>query len=280
MARKEETDIDPTADPIRDGNFVRSLERGLEVIQTLSTPGPGLTLTDVAERTGLSRAAARRFLITLERLGYVRMNGRMFVLAPRVLNLGYAYLSSLSLPEIAHPHLERLSAKVNESCSISVLDEDEIVYVARMPAAWRAMSLMIRVGTRLPAYATSMGRVLLAGLPPERFEEFLERVELASLTSNTITDKERLRAEVDRVRKQGFAIVDQEREQGLRSAAAPIGDATGQVVAAVNVSVLAGRTPLKVVRKELVPAVMETAAAITQDLASDTPLATGSLARS
>jgi IclR family transcriptional regulator, pca regulon regulatory protein len=137
------------------------------------------------------------------------------------------------------------------------------------------MSLMIRVGTRLPAYATSMGRVLLAGLPPDRFEAIVAGAELRPLTSHTITDESALRAEVERVRRDGFAIVDQEREQGLRSAAAPITDATGQVVAAVNVSVLAGRTPLKVLRRELVPAVIETAAAISADLASDTPLATG-----
>src|SRR5918911_2427201 len=150
--------------PPRDSAFVQSLERGLAVIRALSDPEPQ-TLSDVARATGLSRAAARRFLLTLERLGYVRQRDARFALTPRVLELGYAYLSSFTLPEVAQPHLERLVEQVHESSSVSVLDGADVVYVARVPTR-QIMRVTINVGTRCPAYATSMGRVLLAGLDP------------------------------------------------------------------------------------------------------------------
>src|SRR4051794_23692642 len=149
--------------PARGTHFVQSLERGLAVIRAFDAEAPELTLSDVARRTGMSRAAARRFLLTLADLGYVRTDGRQFSLSPRVLELGYAYLSSLSLPEVAEPHLEALVAEVRESSSMSVLDGGDIVYVARVPVS-RIMTVAINVGTRFPAYATSMGRVMLAGL--------------------------------------------------------------------------------------------------------------------
>src|SRR5919202_3507385 len=149
---------------LRGAHFVQSLERGLAVIRAFSAERPQLTLSEVARATGLDRAAARRFLLTLADLGYVHSDGRSFMLAPRVLELGYAYLSSISLPEVAEPHMERLVADVHESSSVSVLDGDDIVYVARVPVS-RIMTVSINVGTRFPAYATSMGRVLLAGLP-------------------------------------------------------------------------------------------------------------------
>ena len=148
-------------------HFVQSLERGLAVIRAFDEHNPELTLSDVARSTGLTRAAARRFLLTLADLGYVRTDGRWFTLSPRILELGYAYLSSLSLTEVAEPHLERLVAEVHESSSVSVLDREDIVYVARVPTA-RIMAVSINVGTRFPAYATSMGRVLLSRLPGRR----------------------------------------------------------------------------------------------------------------
>ncbi len=166
----------------RGEHFVQSLERGLAVIKAFGSEDPELTLSDVARRTGLTRAAARRFLLTLADLGYVRSDGKHFALTPRVLELGYAYLSSLSLPEIAEPHLERLAAEVRESSSVSVLDGDEIVYVGRVPTS-RIMRVSINVGTRFPAYATSMGRVLLAALAPEALDAYLARAEIRPLTS-------------------------------------------------------------------------------------------------
>jgi IclR family pca regulon transcriptional regulator len=250
--------------PERDAAFVQSLERGLLVIRALSAPEPQ-ALSEVARTTGLSRAAARRFLLTLERLGYVRQAAGRFSLTPRVLELGYAYLSSLTLPEVAQPHLQRLVEQVQESSSVSVLDGDEVVYVARVPTR-RIMSVSISVGTRFPAYATSMGRVLLAGLDDEALEAALGRIDLRELTSGTITAVDRLRAEILGVRRQGYAIVDEELEVGLRSIAAPIRDRTGAVAAAVNLSAQASRTTVTDLKRRLLPPLRATAAAIEADL--------------
>ena len=253
--------------PERDRQFVQSLGRGLSVIRALSTPGPGLTLTEVARASGLTRASARRFLLTLERLGYVRGEGRLFALTPRVLELGYSYLSSLSLPEIAEPHLRALVERVRESSSVSVLDDEDIVYVARVPTE-RIMTVSISVGTRFPAYATSMGRVLLAGLDPPEIAAFLDRAELRPLTDRTLTSAGALRMELERVRRHGWALVDQELELGLRSVAAPIRDWHLRTIAAINVSAHASRTTLEEMRRELVPPLLETAALIQGDLAA------------
>jgi len=250
----------------RDGDFVQSLERGLLVIRSLASPEPQ-TLSEVARSTGLSRAAARRFLLTLEQLGYVRQADGRFALTPRVLELGYAYLSSLTLPEVAQPHLEQLAAQVHESSSVSVLDGDDVVYVARVPTR-RIMSVTISVGTRFPAYATSMGRVLLAGLPPEEAEARIARADLRSLTFRTISSARALREEIERVRRQGYALVDEELEAGLRSIAVPIRHPGGAVGAAVNLSTQASRTTVADVRRRLLPALRETAAAIERDLAA------------
>src|SRR5919108_6184738 len=176
---------------LRGAHFVQSLERGLAVIRAFSAERPQLTLSEVARATGLDRAAARRFLLTLADLGYVHSDGRGFMLAPRVLELGYAYLSSISLPEVAEPHMERLVADVHESSSVSVLDGEDIVYVARVPTS-RIMTVSINVGTRFPAYATSMGRVLLSQLPDDELEAYLERVELVPLSPRTVTSREAL----------------------------------------------------------------------------------------
>ncbi len=247
--------------------FVQSLERGLEVIRALSRPGPGRTLSDVARDTGLTRASARRFLLTLEQLGYVRSEDRRFVLTPRVLELGYAFLSSLTLPQIAQPHLRELVERVHESSSVSVLDGSDIVYVAREPTQ-RIMTVAISVGTRFPAHATSMGRVLLAGLGNSELDAFLETVELKPLTAATVTEKERLREEIERVRRQGWALVDQELEDWLRSIAVPIHSSGGTVVAAMNLSTHASRRTPAAIRQELLPPLREAAAAIEADLAA------------
>jgi IclR family pca regulon transcriptional regulator len=253
------------AAPARDPNFVQSLDRGLAVIRAFDAQHPRLQLSEVARATGLTRAAARRFLLTLVRLGYVRVEGREFSLRPRVLELGYSYLSALTLPEVAQPHLEALVARVDESSSVSVLDGDDIVYVARVHTK-RIMTVMITVGTRFPAYATSMGRVLLAGLPADELAEYLGRARLAPLTGRTVTDAATLRATLDQVREQGYALVDQELEEGLRSAAAPVRNREGAVVAAVNLSVSASRTSLRQLAEEYVPPLLETAAQISRDL--------------
>lgn len=254
----------------RDASFVQSLERGLAVIRAFDADHPELTLSDVARRADLTRAGARRFLLTLADLGYVHTDGRLFRLSPRVLELGYAYLSSLSLPDIAEPHLERLVAEVHESASMSVLDGPDIVYVARVPTS-RIMTVNITVGKRFPAPVTSMGRVLLAYLPDEELDLRLKDVHIERLTSRTITSNVALRAELQRVRGQGYAIVDQELEEGLRSVAAPVRGRTGAVVAAINIPVHAARNTVDSIRRELVPPLLATAARIEADLQVVTP---------
>ena len=199
------TEVDPAADAAaedaaapgrpssgRRTDFVQSLDRGLAVIRCFSSERPSLTLSEVAERTGLTRAAARRFLLTLQELGYVGSTGRQFSLRPRVLALGYAYLSSFSVAQIAQPHLEDLAEELHESCSVSVLDGDDIVYVARASAN-RIMTIALTVGTRLPPYPTSMGRVLLASLPPGELDAHLQRTSLRKLTERTVVDETELR---------------------------------------------------------------------------------------
>jgi IclR family pca regulon transcriptional regulator len=249
----------------RSSDYVQSLERGLAVIRAFDAEHRELTLSDVARATGLTRATARRFLLTLVELGYVTASDGRFSLRPRVLELGYPYLSSLSLPELAPPHMERLVARVNESSSISVLDETDIVYVIRVPTR-RIMSITLSVGTRLPAYATSMGRVLLAGLPDDQLARLLARIELRPLTARTITDRDVLEALLARVRKQGYALTDQELEQGLRSIAVPIRDGSGAVAAALNVSVHASRATATALKRDVLPLLLETAAAIETDV--------------
>jgi IclR family transcriptional regulator, pca regulon regulatory protein len=248
----------------RGPDFVQSLERGLAVIGAFDAEHPELTLSEVAAATGVTRAAARRFLLTLAELGYVRSEGRYFSLTARVLELGYAYLSSLSLPQIAEPHLESLVAEVNESSSVSVLNGTDVVYVARVPTS-RIMTVVISVGTRFPAYATSMGRVLLAGLPDDQLESYLAGVRLEPLTSRTISSVAALRGELARVRGQGFALVNQELEDGLRAIAVPVRDRAGKVIAAVNVSAHASRTSLEVMRRDLLPPLQKTAGRIESD---------------
>jgi IclR family pca regulon transcriptional regulator len=248
-----------------DGEFVQSLARGLSVIRAFDDEHTDLTLSEVARITDLPRAVARRFLHTLVELGYMRTDGRRFALRPKILELGYAYLSSMTLPEIAMPHLEQLVEKVHESSSVSVLDGDEVVYVARVPTK-RIMAVAISVGTRFPAYATSMGRVLLAGQSDQWLDGFLASTELRPLTSRTITEPPRLRRELARVREQGWALNDQELEEGLRSLAAPIHDSDRRVIAAVNVSAHASlRTPDGMVT-DLLPPLLETARQIEHDL--------------
>lgn len=250
--------------PPRDPAFVQSLERGLLVIRALSTPEPQ-TLSDVARTTGLTRAAARRFLITLDSLGYVEQRHGRFSLTPLVLELGHAYLTSLGLPEIAQPHLERLVRKVQESSSVSILDGTDILYVARVHTR-RIMTVTIQVGTRFPAWATSMGRVLIADMPAAERAAILERSRLERFTNSTIHDREALEAELDKVARQGYAIVDQELEVGLRSVAAPIRSSGGKVTAAVNLSVPAATTNVAEIRKRLLDPLRATAEAISRDL--------------
>jgi len=247
-------------------DYVQSLERGLAVMCAFSREEPELTLSDVARRTDLSRATARRLLRTLQTLGYISTDGRLFRLTPRVLDIGYAYVSSLALSDFALPTMEQLSEHVHESCSAAVLDGAEIVYVARVPTK-RIMTIALALGSRLPAVATSMGRVLLADLPSKERREMLAQLPLVSHTDNTIVDRRRLEAVLDDVRAQGWCLVDQELEIGLRSVAAPLHDASGHAIAAMNISTQANRVSLKSMREEFVPRLLEAAREIDERLA-------------
>ncbi|GAA1593093.1 IclR family transcriptional regulator domain-containing protein [Kribbella karoonensis] len=223
------------------GTFLQGLERGLAVIRAFSAATPSLTLSEVARAVGITPATARRILLTLEELGYVRSDNRRFSLTPRVLALGWAYLSSLDLGELAGPFMEELTAKTRESCSIATLDLPDIVYVARVPTS-RIMTVALGVGARLPAYPTSMGRVLLAGLPDCEVTSYVDSLQAEPLTDRTLTAAADLRATITKARTDGYALVDQELELGLRSIAVPIRNARGRVIAALNVSAHASRS--------------------------------------
>jgi IclR family pca regulon transcriptional regulator len=245
---------------------VQSLERGLAVLQAFSADAPTLTLSEVARRAGITRATSRRLLHTFEALGYMHSDGRLFGLTPKVLDLGYAYLSSLQLPDIAQPFMETLSERVGESVSMAVLEGDEVVYVARV-ATKHIMSISLGLGSRLPAATTSMGRVLLADLTTGQVDGLLEGRTIERRTERTIIDPDALRRVLEDVRRQGYALVDQELEDALRSVAVPLRDRNGRVVAALNVGTHAGRIGLRELRASILPELQATAAAINVQLA-------------
>jgi len=246
--------------------YLQSLARGISVLSALGADRRGLTLAEAAAATGLPRATARRSLLTAARLGYAAGDAGRFRILPRVLELGYARLRRLSLGEIATPHLRRLVATVHESASTAVLEGEDIRYIARA-AAHRIMSVDITVGTRFPAFATSMGRVLLADLPEPERRAFLGEARLEALTKHTVTGTEELLAVLNDVARDGYSLVDQELEEGLRSIAVPVRDPAGAVVAAVNVSMHAGRTSAEQARSAVLPELRAAAAAIAADLA-------------
>ncbi|MDH6239928.1 IclR family transcriptional regulator domain-containing protein [Aurantimicrobium minutum] len=238
-------------------DYVQSLERGLKVISAFSKETPSMTLSEVAEAVGLTRATARRFLITLEALGYISSDGKDFSLTPKVLDLGFSYLSSLGLTETISPHLSTLSNLVHESASAAILDGNDIVYVARA-AGPKIMQVQITIGTRFPAAVTSMGRVLLSGLPTEEQRQIINSSQLEARTSYTKTAVEEILSEIAQVGAQGFAFVDQELELGLRSLAVPIRNRQGNIIAAINVSTAATGSPSSVIESLLKP-LLETA---------------------
>jgi IclR family transcriptional regulator, pca regulon regulatory protein len=246
-------------------DFVHSLERGLAVLQVFSPEHPSVTLSQAATLTGLTRATARRILLTLEQLGYVRAEGRHFVPTPRVLGIGYAYLSSMDQWQAAHPFMVELAELTQESCSAATLDGTEVVYVARVPST-RVMSVNLNVGARVPAYATSMGRVPLGGLHPAMLDQYFAGVRLLPLTPHTVTDEARLRERIAEAREQGWSLVDEELEDGLRSIAAPIYDRYGRLDAALTICGHAGRVTSAQLRDEFLPHLLIAAKQITDQV--------------
>jgi IclR family pca regulon transcriptional regulator len=247
---KQSVDSDAfTGDP----NFMTSLARGLAVIQAFSQRRHHLTISQVSTTTGLSRAAVRRCLYTLAKLGFAGSDdNRHFFLRPRILALGHSYISSMPLATAAQPVLEHISHLLHESCSIATLDGAEIVYIARANVT-RIMSIDLGVGSRLPAFCTSMGRAILANLPPEELESVLARIEFKRYTERTITNPAKLTQALRQIRRDGYSIIDQELEHGLRSMAVPIQNPNGKVVAALNIGAHAQRVSIQEMQTKFLP---------------------------
>ena len=250
-------------DPKPSDSYVQSFARGLEVIRSFSAEAPLQTLSEVAAQTGLTRAGARRILLTLQTLGYVDTDGKLFRLSPRILDLGFAYLSSLPIWNLAEPVMEDLVEEVRESSSAAVLDGLDIVYVLRV-ATHKIMRTSLGVGSRLPAPWTSMGRVLLAGLDDAVLQARLAQAPLSRFTAHTTMDASELLARIREARAQGWCLVNQELEEGLISIAAPLTDRTGQTVAALNISGQANRTTPAVMQDTLLPSLLRAAKTISR----------------
>jgi IclR family pca regulon transcriptional regulator len=244
---------------------VQSLHRGMEILKAFNRETPRMTLTEVATITGLSRATARRFLITLTNLGYVGNQNRYFYLRPKILELGNSYLSSLSFNDVVQQHLNMLAEELHESVSASVLEYPDIVYVARASTN-RVMTIGLSVGTKLPALYTSMGRVMLAQLPATKLQEYLESAQSQKLTEYSLTNKKALQSEIDKARTQGWYLLDQELEIGLRSLAVPIGTHINDTYAAINVSVPASRVSIKTLESLILPRLQNLATIIDRDI--------------
>lgn len=249
-----------------DPDVIDSVDKALQVMTVFSAEDPELSVSRVAELTGLTRATARRILLTFVRLGFAEERDRRFRLTAKVLRLGYGYLSSSPWWETAEGHMRSLSTSLQESSSLAALDGDEVVYLARVPSP-RSVAITLNIGSRLPAYPTSLGRVLLAALPEPAREEYLRSVRLRPLTPHTVTDPDRLREILEQVRHDGYALIDGEREEGVRSVAAGVRH-RGEVVAALNVSVNAARLSVEELRARCAPLVIEHADAISAEIAA------------
>ncbi len=239
---------------IGDPNFMTSLARGLIVIQAFTQQDPRMTISQLSLKTGISRAAVRRCLYTLTKLGFAGAeDGSRFALRPRLLELAHSYTASSTLSTAAQPILERMSASLRESFSVATLDGDDIVYIARTTVDRVMIAVDLHIGSRLPAYCTSMGRVLLAFQPPEKLEEYLGKVELVPRTTRTIVSVDKLRLALRNVRRTGYALVDQELEVGLRSLAVPVFTPSGSVAATLNLSGHAPRMPIYEMQTRFLP---------------------------
>jgi IclR family pca regulon transcriptional regulator len=248
-------------------DFIEAIARGLDVIRAFGPQRPIMGLSDVATATGLARPTARRILLTLESLGYVRtVEGGGFALTPRVLELGTTYVQALGLWDIARPHMERLVGRTGESSSIAQLDGSDIVYVARV-AVPKIIALAVSIGTRFPAPATSLGKVLLAGLSAEDLDRVLTEPSRAGVTARWQPDRAELDAALRDVRAKGWALTDEQLAAGIRSVAAPLRDGAGRVIAALNVTVHAAETPVETLLTAYLPLLLHTAGEISADFA-------------
>ncbi|MBC6462177.1 IclR family transcriptional regulator C-terminal domain-containing protein [Actinomadura sp. HBU206391] len=247
-------------------DFIEALARGLEVITAFQPQEPVMSLTEVAAATGLARPTARRILLTLQELGFVRSGEGGFALTPRVLDLGVAYVRSMGLWDVARPHMERLVARTNESCSIAQLDGSDIVYVARV-AVPKIVALAVQIGTRFPALQTSLGKVQLAALPPDEVDRVLAEPSRSGLRPRWLPTREERAAELREIRARGWALTDEQLALGIRSVAAPLRDGSGRVIAGINVNTHAAETPVGRLLEEHLPLLLQTAGEISADFA-------------
>lgn len=254
-----------------DKDYVTSLARGLAVIRCFDKDHCKLTLTEVAGRTDLARATARRFLHTLHALGYVETDGKLFWLSARVLNLGFAYLNSQPLVELIQPYIKEVSERTGESCSVSVLDLPDVVYIARS-LTQQIMSVSLNIGSRLPALCTSMGRVLMASLPDEEILKFIKSQKIKSFTDHTLMDYSSILNEILAARSQGFSLVNEELEIGLSSVSVPIINKQGKAIAAINISSQPQKMHRKRLKEELLPSLQQAASKISKVLPADESL--------
>jgi IclR family pca regulon transcriptional regulator len=248
-----------------DRDFIQSIERGFAVLAAFDAERTNPTLAELATETGLSRPAVRRILLTLQRLGYVRGSGGRWSLTPRVLSIGQHYSASHAMIEAAQPHLLALAERTKESASLAALDGAEVVYVARVPVR-RIMSINVSIGTRVPAHATSMGRVLLAWAPEPVVDAVIGESGLRAYTHRTVTDEAEFRRVLRQVRTDGWSLVAEELEDGLLSVAAPVRDQSGQVVAALASSTSSGRSDVDTLRTDVVPLLLATAEKISAEI--------------
>lgn len=252
---ERELTIAEEIETLTDPSFMTSLARGLAVIRAFSDSRRSLTIAQISQKTGIPRAAVRRCLHTLKQLGYADSDVNNFSLRPKILTLGYSYLSSTPLTVSAQPYLNNISRTLGESCSLAVLDDNEVLYVARS-ATSRVMSVALNTGSRLPAYCTSLGRAMLAHLPDEQLKAYFEKVKLRALTDKTVVSQKRLRDILAGVREQGYAVIDEELEVGLRSIAVPVRGASGNVLAALNVGAQAARVSVAQMEEEILPVLL------------------------
>ena len=252
--------------PEQSKDFVTSLSRGIEVIRSFDAENQSMTLSQVAERTGFSRATARRFLFTLQTLGYVQGDGKNFSLAPKILQLGYAYLSSQPIVDAVQPFIDNVSKATGESCSVSVIDGYDVVYIARH-LTHHIMSVSLNIGTRLPAVTTSMGRMILSAMDDHELDDFIRNAQIKKYTDCTLVDRTDLKNQIRQDGDKGYSIVDQELEIGLRSVAVPIRNMNGKIVASMNVSTQSERVSEAELMERILPVLQSTADQIQEVIA-------------
>ncbi|ASU37034.1 IclR family transcriptional regulator [Herbaspirillum sp. meg3] len=255
QAEEKELTIAEEIDALTDPSFMTSLARGLAVVRAFSDTRRTLTIAQISQKTGIPRAAVRRCLHTLKQLGYADSEVNNFSLRPKILTLGYSYLSSTPLTVSAQPCLNNITRTLNESCSLAVLDDNEVLYVSRSATA-RVMSVALNTGSRLPAYCTSLGRVMLAHMSEDALKAYFDKVKLRAFTDKTVVSQKRLREILAEVRESGYAVIDEELEVGLRSIAVPVRGASGSVLAALNVGAQAARVSRRQMEEEFLPVLL------------------------